>query len=436
MVSIDLIFALIFYSLILLFFLKTRKNWQIQGGIIALYRTKIGLSFMDVLAKKDTKKHISIIGIILSIMGIVLLLLNIFILNPYLIGSGSMLLLIGLLIVLPLRWLGNIGVVIGFIGMIFIFFILIKSSWSLFFVEGAQSTLAPVLPGVHVPGLPTLSFWHWIVSIFILAVVHEFSHGIIARLYQIKVKSSGIGFLGPILLAFVEPDEKQISRVKKSAQLSIFAAGPFSNILLGALSMLFFLFILAPMSNIILEYDGISVSGFSKGFPAEKSGLEIPFTITAINGIKTISISEFINATKDIKPDQEITLTTNERTVAITTIQDPKNATKGFMGIEGLSQKTKTKNTMPKSIGTFFTWFSILVMWTFFINIGVGLFNLLPLGPIDGGRMFFVVATKILKDGNKAKKAWMITMYIVLFLIFINLIPWLNKLIRFIAELF
>ena len=47
-----------------------------------------------------------------------------------------------------------------------------------------------LLPGVKViPGLPTMSFWHWIVAIFILATVHETCHGIFARLNNVKLKS-------------------------------------------------------------------------------------------------------------------------------------------------------------------------------------------------------------------------------------------------------
>jgi len=391
---------------------------------------------MDKLAIKDSKKIVSILGITISILGILLLAISFTSYNPYLIGSGGVLLILGIIMALPLRWLGIIGIIVGFVGMIAISFILFKSSWSLFFVKDAQPTLAPVLPGVQVPGLPTLSFWHWIISIFILAIVHEGSHGILARLHKINVKSSGFGFLGPILLAFVEPDEKEIAKASKTAQLSIFAAGPFSNIILGVISMLIFLFIMGPASNAILEYDGISVGKFTPGFPAEKSGLELPFFIQEINGIKTPSIPEFVNATKNITPDQRITLTTNKGIVTITTTKDPKNSSRGFIGIENLSQRTKTKDSINSFIGKSFIWFSILVMWTFFINIGVGLFNLLPLGPVDGGRMFLVLALKVLKDEKKAKKAWMIAMYLTLFLIGINLLPWLNKLLNFILGLF
>ena len=433
MVNLDLIFALIFYGLILIIFFKTRKRWDVHG-ILALFKTKIGISLMNKLAKKDTKPVI-LFGTFISIVSIIIIFIGISFSKTYLIGIGGIFLTIGLLMAIPIKILGHIGVATGFIGMAFIFFILIKSSFTLFLVEGAPPSVAPVLPGVKIPGLPTLSFWHWIISIFLLAIVHEFSHGILARAYDLKVKSSGFGFLGPILLAFVEPDEKQVAKSSKKAQLGLFAAGPFANFIFALLILLVSLFILAPLSSSVFEYDGIAISGFIPDYPAEKSGLKTPFVINSVNGIRTLSLPEFLNVTQNIKPNQEIMLNTDQGTVTITTTSDPNNSSRGFIGIQGITQKTKTKENISNFVGSFFTWISLLFMWLFFINVGVGLFNLLPLGPIDGGRMFYVASLKIFKNEKKAKKIWMFTMYLVLFLIIINFIPWLTKLITFIINL-
>ena len=45
-------------------------------------------------------------------------------------------------------------------------------------------------------------------ALAIVAIPHEFAHGIFARLNNLRVKSSGFALFGPILAAFVEPDEK------------------------------------------------------------------------------------------------------------------------------------------------------------------------------------------------------------------------------------
>src|SRR3989344_6122478 len=186
--NLDLIFAIIFYGIIYILFLKFRNKFEIQNKIFVLYKTKLGLKSMDSLAKKYPR---------------------------------------------ILNFLGYISILVGFVGIIFIFYILIDGTLKLIITPASQPVLSPVLPGVQIPGLPNLSFWHWIISILIVATVHEFCHGVYSRLSGVKIKSSGFAFLGPILAAFVEPDEKQMNKKSTKQQLAILSAGPFSNIVVG-----------------------------------------------------------------------------------------------------------------------------------------------------------------------------------------------------------
>jgi len=389
MVNIGLISGIVFYALVLIYFFRTRKRWEVHG-ILALYRTQLGIKFMDKLANAFPR---------------------------------------------TLKFLGYTGIVVGFFGMAFTFIMLIKSAFDLVFVEGAQSGFAPVLPGVAIPGLPVLSFWHWLIGIFVLATVHEFAHGVIARVHKLKVKNSGFGFLGPILLAFVEPDEKKISKASKGTQLSVFAAGPFSNFLFAGLFFLITLFVMNPIADNTFMTAGISVGAFTDGFPAESSGLEVPFIITEINGIETMDGESFLQATEDIKPNDKLKLKTDQGEFDITTVENPADAERGYIGIEGISVHTQTREGVSELKADTVSWFNLLVFWLFILNIGVGLFNLLPLGPVDGGRMFLVASLAIFKNEERAQKVWKIAMWIVLFLIFVNLLPWFGKLFSFITGL-
>lgn len=391
--NIDLIFAIIFYGLILIFFLRNREKFTVQGKIIALYRTKLGLKAMDRMSK-----------------------------------------------FLPGFWkvLGIIGVVTGFIGMAFILYMLITGTWALIF-SNAPPALSPVLPGVRIPGLPNLSFWHWVVGIFFVAVVHEFAHGIYARLYNVKVKNSGFVLFGPILGAFVEPDEKKLMKEKKKVQLSVFAAGPFSNIVFAIIFFLLMSFVTAPIQNDMLEGNGIQINKVLEGYPAEKAGLPTGVILTSINGKSTLNADEFMNATEGIKPNEKVILETDKGTFEVTTISNPDDETKGFMGVTDFNVKTKIKEEVTNKYGTFlpglFSWVALLVFWLFVINFGIGLFNLLPLGPIDGGRMLYAGLLGIFNK-EKATKIWLSVTYFCLLLIFINLLPWLYKLLLFILRAF
>ena len=109
--------------------------------------------------------------------------------------------------------------------------------------------LLPLIP--YVPEifklnfLPPFYFTYWIIAIAVIAICHEFSHGIFARRYGVKIKSTGFGFLGPLLAAFVEPDEKQMQKKPKFQQITILSAGTFANIIL---TIIFFLLLLGFFS--------------------------------------------------------------------------------------------------------------------------------------------------------------------------------------------
>ena len=391
--NIDLLFAIIFYGLILIFFLKNRDKFLVQGKIIAMYRTKLGLKLMDKIPR-----------------------------------------------FLPRAWkiLGIIGVVVGFIGMAFILYMLVVGTYNLIFTPNAQPALSPVLPGIRIPGLPNLSFWHWVIGIFFVAVVHEFAHGIYARLYNVKVKNSGFVLFGPILGAFVEPDEKKLQKERKHVQLSVFAAGPFSNIVFSVIFFFLMTSVVTPMQDNLYEPDGIKVNTILEDFPADKAGLPKGVVLKSINGQSTLSAAEFMNATEEISPGDVLNLETDKGTYAITAAANPDNESRGFMGVSDFSIETKLKDSAKAKYGDVLpkvlSWLGLLVFWLFVINFGIGLFNLLPLGPIDGGRMLYAGLLGIMSK-EKATKIWSSISYFCMLLIFVNLLPWLYKLLLFLFKI-
>ena len=133
----------------------------------------------------------------------------------------------------------------GFYGMIFISIQMVFVLIGLFISPKETSQgFSLVLPLTNIPGIGYLSFWHFLIAIFITVLVHEFAHGILARAHNIPVKSSGLGVFSILLpifpIAFVEPDEKKLSKEKDIVQYSIFAAGPMANIILPFIILLLF----------------------------------------------------------------------------------------------------------------------------------------------------------------------------------------------------
>lgn len=382
----DLLSLILFYSLIIIIFLWKKERFTIQSKIFVLYKTSLGLGLMEKISRLRYRRL--------------------------------------------LAYLGYLGVVVGFCGMIFVFFFLIKETFKFLVVANAIPPLAPILPGVQVPGAPRLSFWHWIISIFVVAVVHEFSHGVFAKFHGINIKSSGFAFLGPILAAFVEPDEKQLSRKKSLSQLSVFAAGPFSNLVLALFFILLFNFAMAPLEAKMFEpVDGVMINDLLEGYPMERANIKVPFVIQGVNGEEVSNLSGFIRNMEKIKPGEEVVLQTDKGEYKVVTVKNPSNASKSFLGVTGFSNQ-KIKPAFRRFTGAISN-INLLVIWLFIINFGVGLFNLLPIGPVDGGRMFYVALLSMFKTKKIARAIFSFVSMACLILIFVNLVPWLLKLVKF-----
>jgi membrane-associated protease RseP (regulator of RpoE activity) len=199
----DLVFLALFTLAVVIFLYKRRRNLKRQG-LLYLYRTKVGIKVMDWFVNKFGKilrpMQYLVIGMGYALMIAMIYLLGNFV---YLYSKPGVAELIKIPPILPL----------------------FPYATDLFKVDF----------------LPPFYFTYWIVIIAIVAISHEFSHGIFARLNKIKVHSTGFGFLGPFLAAFVEPDEKKMQKAKKFDQLSILAAGTFANILMTIVFGLIFL---------------------------------------------------------------------------------------------------------------------------------------------------------------------------------------------------
>ena len=393
MINWDIISAVIFYLIIFGLFLKFRNKFEVQGKIFVMYKTKLGLKLMDYFAKKFPR---------------------------------------------TLKVLSYFSVGLGFVGMISVLLILVKGAINLIKIPDSQPMLAPLLPGIQIPGLPTLSFWHWVIGILIVAVIHESFHGIFARLYNIKIKSSGFAFLGPILAAFVEPDEKELNKATKFQQLSVLSAGAFSNIISGIIIILIGSLVLTPVTSSMFETSGVQIISISEDLPINSTDVKIGETIRSINGIKIENVKDFIETMDVLKPGEIINLMTDNTSSQIPLVQNPQNTSRALLGVTVTHTKINLKENIKEKYGSiipsFILWLSELLFWLYVISLGVGFFNLLPLGPVDGGKMFYVGIQYFIKDKKKALKVYSYMTSFCTFLIIINLLPYVIKIFKFILS--
>tara|TARA_Y100000310_G_C20692683_1_gene823379 strand:+ start:3638 stop:4819 length:1182 start_codon:yes stop_codon:yes gene_type:complete len=324
--------------------------------------------------------------------------------------------------------LAALAIIIGYLGMLVITFFLVKNIFDVFTKPDAVAGVALVLP-FKAPGAVFVPFFYWIISIFTLAVIHEFSHGVLARRYGVKVKSSGFAALAillPILpAAFVEPDEKQVKKIPKKQQLAIFAAGPFSNILAALVIIGLFIWVLPSLTNNIMLDDHVKIVSVAdqETSPAIDAGLQSDTLITSIDDTEIMTVEDFITSLTDTSPGDTILLTTNESQHNVTLSPHPNNASKAFLGVSVLQNLEKNPEFIAK-YGSFTTesilWLLGLLYWMYVLNLGIGLFNLVPLGPIDGGRMLHTGLTHFMSEKN-ADYWWKKISYLILFLIIVNI---------------
>ena len=229
----DIILLVIFVVLTSLFLYRKRKNLK-REGLLFLYKTKLGMKIIDKIGNKYKK---------------------------------------------TLNVLGYVSIVLGFLLMIAMLYFAGRIVWIYAFQSELVKAikvppvvpLIPYLPQLFkISFLPPFYFIYWIVILAVVAISHEFSHGIFAVNKKVKIKSTGFGFfpffLPVFLAAFVELDEKKMQKKKISSQMAILSAGTFANTLLAILFfgilVLFFSLSFTP-SGVVFDTYTYSVVGIS-----------------------------------------------------------------------------------------------------------------------------------------------------------------------------
>jgi membrane-associated protease RseP (regulator of RpoE activity) len=396
--------VIIFYTLIFLIIYLNRKKFEFQGKIIAIYRTKLGIALMEKLGKKYEEL---------------------------------------------IKVIGYIAIGVGFLGMFVILF-MIGFSLYLFFngiitTGQAPVTVAPVVPGIPIPDSPfQLPLIEGFLAIFIVVVIHEGSHGLVAVANRLKIKNTGYVQFGPIAGAFVEPDEKTLKKQSDVVQYSIFAAGPFSNILTAIVVLLLFSFVMAPLNSSMTEPYGFTFIGIQADQPAAHAGLKPGVVYNVVNNKTITNNADFTRMVQCASPGTIFYIANENYTYKLVSIPNPKEPERAYLGISCYSSsdgikcvdtaymKKASVNTIKYQI---ISWFADVLKLVYILSLGIGLINLLPLGPVDGGRMFQLSAIRIFGK-DKGMNIWGKLSIILLIILLVLLLPVLRSILVAIIGLF
>ncbi|KZX10347.1 site-2 protease family protein [Methanobrevibacter curvatus] len=284
------------------------------------------------------------------------------------------------------KWYMNIGVVVSFIGMILICYMLIVSLNTL----TTAPSVSLVLPGVEVPGSPIfIPFASGIFAMACLIIVHEFGHGIIARVSKIDIKSVGLFLLAILPGAFVEPDDEEIEKLDKPAKMRIFAAGSIGNLSFALICILVLSFIGSVAIPANFHEEGVLIHNVAENSPSSNI-LKDNMLIKEINGKDINTAEDFTNTLKTLKPNDEAIISTNQGVFHVNLSSNPANPSIGFLGVfiqSKLSVNKDVSNIWGNSIPWIWFYLTEIFYWLLLLNISVGLFNLLPIRGLDGGHL-------------------------------------------------
>lgn len=333
---------------------------------------------------------------------------------------------------------GTLGIIVGFILMALTFAGFVMRAIDV--LKGVQvigPAVSLVIPGITVP------LWEGLIAIFSVLVVHEFFHGILLRAQGLATKTVGILLFIAIPGAFVEPDERKLKKSPVFKRLRVYGAGPFANVLFSFLILFILLLLIFPKP-------GVYVWAIQRGGPSENM-INVGDRLIEINGTpfqrytNYYYYEDYYNVMKNVKVGENVTVKTDRGVFVITAGRHWANENLASLGLFPFSATPRSDFINPlkafEAVSFEFTGYSLispifydsivpwqvisLLKWMFILNLGIGVFNLMPAIPLDGGYM----VSSIVERFSSAKIARRVTYalsFLFLALLIINFVPTLT----------
>jgi membrane-associated protease RseP (regulator of RpoE activity) len=337
------------------------------------------------------------------------------------------------------RWwriFGTGAVIFGFAFMIFMLVnLVLNAAFIMTRPEVATPGVRLVIPGLTIP------LWEGLLAMFSVLLVHEFSHGLVLRSFDLPIKSAGAMMFVAIPGAFVEPDEKRLKKAPIMQRLRVYGAGSFANILLALLCLSILLVAVTPRPGVYVW--GVSDNVAAPAHDKMRPGMRL-YSIS-INDNATTTLNgweDFYDIMDNVRPGDNLTILANDNVITLTAAASPENENRGYVGLTPISAIPRSSFINPIftlaaiSYGivgyplfhpycdhSFLPWPIIsLLTWMFMLNFAIGLFNLLPAVPLDGGYIFRSLLEKKVKRKTAEQLSNVLALF-VLMLIVVNLFP-------------
>ncbi len=294
----------------------------------------------------------------------------------------------------------NIGVVVGFGGMIFAFWIFGDNLIKFFVQPEAAGGVVPIIPGLTITGLPLI---YMLIALAVTLLTHEFAHGLASSKDEITIKSSGLLAFLVLFGAFVEPDEEEFEKeATPQARMRMLAAGSFSNLAWGFVFLIILLNFNPMISIAYNPPSGAYIYELQEGSPAAQA-LDVGDVIIGLNDTIIANWSSVSLFMIDAGAGDQLTIHTLDGDVTIILAASELNASRGYMGIYGADYWEPKPGWNLILTPMFVFHLNQVIFWCYLILLSVALFNLLPIPPLDGDKLLSNGLSLIIKDEKKIK---------------------------------
>lgn len=240
---------------------------------------------------------------------------------------------------------------------------------------GGEASIRVLIPGVNIRGVNIVYF---IVSLTLATVIHELMHALIARTFNVNVKSIGFAVLPILAIAFVEVDDKEFMNQSIRAKSAVLSAGPVANFLLGLLALTLLTLSMDTHGLVVLEvYDGL----------AKKHGIEAYDILVSVNG-RNLTLNT-LREVLGVKNDVNLTFGVISKGVyKEINVSKPADIDKLNVHLMG-----KPRGFLLNTLGLRAS-IEVLsfVMWVWIVNVSLAFINTIPLFVNDGGRIVYEVS--------------------------------------------
>ncbi|MBD0299413.1 MAG: site-2 protease family protein, partial [Nitrososphaera sp.] len=160
-------------------------------------------------------------------------------------------------------------------------------------VRGVGPAANLLIPGFN----PYLPITYGLAALVITIIIHEAGHGVIARVHNVRVDSTGIVlFLGIPIGAFVNIERDELNRATLKQKSAILTAGPLNNMILAAACLLGIYFVVSTLVPVPPDPNapqfGVMVISVNSGSLAQSAGIEDGSVIQYIAGQQITSLDD------------------------------------------------------------------------------------------------------------------------------------------------